>query len=818
MMMQGLQQDVRYALRSLARDRRSALLAILALGLGIGAATVIFSAVYGVILDTFPYKNSGRLVSFSFHDATQAGEYGREFLSIPEFLDFRQQNHVFEDMSGGFGGFAGSKFLYTTGTSTMQLDGGYLSANTFEFFGVPPLLGRWPTPDDAKAGATPVFAMSYKLWTQQFNRDPKIVGQTFTLNGVARTLVAIMPPRFRPGWDDVWITFPLDRSLTAADPVFRDAFVWPMARLKPGVNVEAAAADLDVVAHQLAKVYPDFYPKQFRVTARTLSDRVLGPFKFLIYPLAWAVGLLVLIACSNVANLLLARATVRQHEIAIRMSMGASRMRIVRQFLIESFVLAFAGCLAGWLLGYAGVRAMVPLIPYNFFPQEAVIELNRPVFLFALGLAGLTTLLCGLAPAVHGLRSRLQQGLQNPDKGVGMDLRRGKLRSALVITEVALSIVLLIGAGLMMRTFFAIMQVNLGFDPDRIIAARLALPRDAYKTPEQRIHFYQRVLDRVKALPGVTAASDAINYPLQLGIQSDVTIPGKTHAERWNSAIEACSDGYFQTLQLPLLRGRFFTESEATALRRVVVINQSFARKYFGSDNPVGQTIKFNAFDRWPEMPHNAYFEIIGVSGDIKNAGLRAPIAPEAYLPSGFVGGGSSLLVRTPLDPGILLPAIRNAVWAVDRNVGLGDEGSLTSLLQRDTYGSPKFEFIVMGGLATVGTLLVIIGIFSVMAYTVSLQTHEIGLRMALGAQQGNVLRRILGRGLALIAAGSVLGLLASWGLTRFLTDQIWGVSTTDPWTYGAVVAGVTVVGLGACLVPARRATKVDPMVALRYE
>ena len=585
------------------------------------------------------------------------------------------------------------------------------------------------------------------------------------------------------------------------------------------MSVETAAADLDVVAHQLAKVYPDHYPKQFKVTARSLSDRVLGPFKLLIYPLAGAVGLLLLIACSNVANLLLARATVREHEIAIRMAIGAGRGRIIRQFLVESFVLATAGCLAGWLFAYGGIRAIVPLIPYNFFPQEAVIELNRPVFFFALTLAALTTLFCGLAPAVHGLRGKLQSGLLSANKGSGTNFRHGNLRSALVIIEVALSIVLLVGAGLMMRSFFAVMHVDLGFDPDRIVAARLSPPTGAYEKPEQLRRFLQQVVQRVSALPGVTAAADAMGYPLEGGPSSEITIPGKTHSEQWRSEIELCSDGYFRTLQLPLLRGRYFTKNDDESLHRVVVINQTFARKYFGADDPIGQSTKFNDFDQWPQAPHGVYFEIIGVAGDKKNAGLRAPPMPAAYLPSGTApGAGSSLLVRTSLDTAGLLPAIRREVWAIDRNVALGDEGSLASFLQRDTYGFPKFEFIVMGSLSAVGTLLVVIGIFSVMAYTVSLRTHEIGMRMALGAQQGNVLRMVLGQGLFLVAAGSALGLLASWGLTRLLVNQIWGVSATDLWTYGAVVTSVIVVGLGACLVPALRASQVDPMVALRYE
>lgn len=822
-MLTGWQQDFRYAIRSLAKDRNFTVLAIVALALGIGSATVIFSAIYGVILNTFPYKDSNRLVSFAVHDTTQGGEYGREYLSIMEFLDYRNQNHVFEDMNGGFGGFAGSKFRFSYGDANLEVDGGYLSANTFQFFGVPPILGRWPAPEDTKPGATPVFAMSDRLWARQFNRDPKILGKTFVVNNRPTTLVAIMPPRFRPGWNDVWVQFPLDRSQLAADPEFKDAWVWPMGRLKRGVSVAAAAADLDVVAHHLAQIYPDHYPKQFRITARTLSERVLGPFESLIYPLTGAVILLVLIACSNVANLLLARATVREHEVAIRMSIGAGRMRIVRMFLVESLILAGISCLAGCGLAYMGVRAVVPIIPYNFFPQEAVIELNGHVLLFAIALAAATVLLCGLAPAARLFRHDLQPALESANKGASTPFRHGKLRSALVVAEVALSIMLLVGAGLLMRSFFAVMHVDLGFNPSRILATRIELPPDSHLKPAQSRDFFQQVVERMQSIPGVNGAALAQVYPVEESWYSDITVPGKPHSERWNISVRLCSQDYFRALGVPLLHGRSFTPAEAESEARVAVISQAFARKYFAAGDPIGQTFKIRAFDEWPQAPHDAYFQIVGIARDVRNATLQNPITPEAYIPIPYTwtdsgGLALSLIVESRLEPASLLPAIRQQIWALNRNASLGDEGSLTSFLERDTYGHPKFEFITMTGFAAIGTVLVVIGIFSVMAYIVSLRTHEIGVRMAMGAQQANVLRMVLRKGMTLVVIGIALGLLGSFALMRVLADQIYGISPHDPWTYAVVVLAVAVAGLASCLAPARRAAEVDPMVALRYE
>ena len=811
-------QDFRYAVRSLAKDRAFASLAVLALGLGIGSATVIFSAVYGVILNTFPFEDADQVTSFGIQDLRNPGNGRREFLSIPEFLDYRQQNHVFRDISGEYGGFGSKPVRYSAADGTYEFSADYMSANSFAFFGVNPVVGRLATPEDTRPGATPVFMMSSKVWQKQFNSDPKIVGTSFVLNGTPRTLVGIMPPRFRWGWSEIWIPFSIDRGAVTSDPELAKGWVWCVGRLKPGISLKSAEADLDVAAHQLAKIYPDNYPKQFTVTATRLTDRVVGGFRSLLYPLLAAVLLLVLIACSNVANLLLARATAREGEIALRSSLGAARIRLIQQFLVESFVLATAGCFAGCLLAYIGIKALVPFIPYNAFPQEAVIELNPKVLLFSLGLTVLTTLLCGLAPAIHSLRRDLRSGLASTGKTTNAVFRHGKWRAALVIAEVAFSMVLLVGTGLMMRTFLAITHIDVGFDPSRVLSAHLAFPASSYQTKEQQNQFLDRVLERVGAVPGVAAAANSISPPPQWGARSDIVILGKTHSETWSTTVEMVSEGYFRVLGLQPLRGRLFTTSEIDSARPLLVVNQAFAQKFLTGSDPIGQQVKLNALDEVSDAPH-AYFEIIGVVNDQKNEGLLRRPAPEVFLPDTITGiGERTLLVRSALDPGSLLPAIRRAVWAVDPEVALANAGTLEGFLQRDNFANPQFEAITSGAFAAMGVVLVVIGVFSVMAYTVSLRRHEIGVRMALGAARTHVLTMVLRRGLVLILAGIGLGLFASFALMRYLASQVWGVSLYDPWTYAVVAICVGAVGLAACLAPARRATRIDPIVALRYD
>ncbi len=813
----NLFRDFRFALRSLRKDRRFALIAICALALGMGASTVIFSIIYNGLLNPFPYKNANGISIFQIHDLDQAGVGGRGAFSVHEFLDYREQNHVFEDMVGT----RNSRILYTHHEGAMQLRGAKVTPNTFEFLGVMPILGRWITNEDGRPGAPPVFLMNFKFWQEQFNGDPHVIGATLLLDNQPATLVGIMPPRFQYFGADVWLPLTLSGAPVGnSDPSGQREFIVAEERRKPGVSLEAVAADLDVIAHRLSKVYPKDYPKRFNVWTDTLASDVVGDFKSTLYILLSAVGMLLLIACSNVANLLLTRATTREKEISIRASLGASRGRLIRQLLVESFMLATAGCVAGCILAFGSLKWVVAAIPAdNGLPSEASVTLNLPALLFAAAITLLTTLLFGLAPALHAVHGQLQTRLAGSGKGVNANFGHGSLRSGLVIVEVALSLVLLIGAGLMMRSFFVITHVDLGFNPKNVLVAELSTPNGSYNTPQKVKLLYQQVLQRVATLPGVLAVSESLGVPPYDFAESETTVPGRSHSEAWRSALELCSEGYFQTLGFQATRGRLLSETDIDSARHVVVINETLARKYFGNDDPIGHTIKFNMFDELPGGPKDTYFEIIGVVGDFKNAGLQDPPMPQAFLPYTITGvRDRAILVRTSINPLSMIKGISQEIWAVDHNIALAQTGSLESFLYRFSYARPEFGLKTLGAFAGIGLLLVVIGVFSVMAYTVSLQTHEIGIRLALGAQQTSILTMILTKGMRLMAAGVLIGLLASYYLTRFIASQIWGVSTTDPLTFAAVVIVVVSVGLTACLMPARRAARVDPLVALRYE
>ncbi len=815
----NLIRDFRYALRSLRKDRRFALLAILALALGIGATTVIFSAIDSILLEPFAYPHADRLAIFDIHDVNQPRGYGRGSFSVPEFMDFREQNHVLEDIAGS----SGQDVLYTAKQGAQLFDGAWVTANSFELLGMKPFLGRAITSDDGKPGAAPVFVMSYRLWTNQFNRDPGIVGTTMTLGDQPRTLVGIMPPRFLWGDRDIWMPIYWTHSdLPGTNAGHPRMFLEVVARLKPGVNLHTAAADLNVVAHGLSEVYLKDYPPRFDVMTWTMTDDVVGQFRFTLYALMAAVTMLLLIACCNVANLLLARATARERELAIRASMGASRGRLVRQLLVESFILAAAGCVTGCLFAYFGLKWIRMDAPLFFIPPEAVIALKPAALWFALGVTILTTFLCGLAPALHAVRGDLYPRLIGTGRGSGGGFRHGKLRSGLVIFEVGLSILLLIGAGLMMRTLLALQHVDLGFNPKNILVVRPAFPPGRYDTAVQKQVFFEQALQRIAALPGVIAATEVTTPPAYgySGLGSEVTIPGKTHPESWTTNFRLCSTDYFRTLGIPLIRGRLLSEADVTSARRVVVINQTFAREYFKDEDPIGKQIKFDQLDQIADAPHDAYFEVIGITGDIKNQGLRNAPIPEASLPYTITGAYfRRILVKTAVEPLSILGNVRQEIWAMDSNIALTQTGTIESYLKQYwPYEEPEFAATTLGVFAGIGLALVIIGVFSVMAYSVSLQTQEFGVRMALGAQQNDILKMVLLKGMRLTAAGAVIGVLASYGFTRFLSSQIWGVSSTDPLTFAAVVTVIVLVGLAACWIPARRAARVDPLVALRYE
>jgi predicted permease len=815
-MIPDLWQDLRYGARTLLKRPGFTLIAVLTLALGIGATTTIFSAIWNILLNPFPYTDADRMVVIQIHDMSNPRPRGRAGFQTLEFLDYQEQNRVFEDMMGATGG----DVLYDSGDGMEQFFGCYVTPNTFNFLGVPAQLGRGITPDDARPGAPPVFVMAHKLWARRFNLDPSILGKTFTLNGTPTTLVGIMPPRFSFYFPDLWIARTMDRGA----PLASRQYWFSLAKLKPGVAIQQAQADIELIARRLAKIYPDDYPQNFSVQIVGFVDDVLtmksAQFRKALYTIAAAVGLLLLIACSNVANMLLARATAREKEMAIRSALGGGRMRLVGQLLTESFLLAICGAIAGCLFSYGGIKALVTLIPEDgLIPSEVRIQLNLPALLFSLGAAAGSALLFGLAPALQTVRKDLVEPLKDSSRGGG-GFRRGRLRNALVVFEVALSLVLLSGAGLMMRSFIKLQQMDLGFNPENILYARLPFPEGQYTTAAEKQRFYEQLLPRLRALPGVVAATETTALPPYGGIGSEIDVVGKMRTEKWRAIFQLCGEGYFPTLQLKTNLGRTLSETEVNSARKVAVVNQTFVNRFLGNENPIGQKVRINMLESLPDSPvKDPFFEIIGVISDAKNQGIQEPPMPEMFVPYTITGAFErGIMVRTSTPPLSLLNNVRREIWAMDRNVALTTTGSLEDFLKDNSYAAPRFSLVLMEVFASVGLALVALGVFSVIAYTVARRTHEIGVRMALGAGTADVVRMVLWIGLKLIGLGVGVGLLASFAVSRVIASQLWEVSPRDPLALGAAVIVVALAGLAACYFPARRATRVDPLVALRVE
>jgi predicted permease len=812
-----LWRDLRFAWRGLRKDPRFSIVAIFALALGIGASTAIFSVVDNALFEPLAYKDAGQLVAIKVRDLDKLNGEWRGLFSWEEYQEFAKQNHVFESMVANLQ----DDTIYTSGESNLRLGGNFVTPGTFEFYGVKPFLGRSLEPADYEVGAPPVFVMRYVTWVKRFNADPSWIGKTFNLNGVQRTLVGVAAPRFAWGGADLWMPRGReDRQAMGEGGHLMRRYWGVISRIRPGVSYKEASADLTVIAQRLAPQNPDDYPKHFAIEVDSFEHLVTPPnFRHALAVFSTAVGLLLLIGCGNVANLLLARATVREKEFAVRTAMGASRSRLIRQLLAESFLLAMGGATLGIFLAWAGVKALAAAMPDFTIASETVIEMNGAVLLFAVVTGVCTVFVFGLFPALQASRCDLSESLRDTGKGLTGTGRPARVRNAVVVLEVALSLTLLFTAGLFARTFTALQQVQLGIRIDHVLTARLPLPYERYKTGPQVKSFFGPLLARVKGLPGVEYAAETSTMPPYGAIRGNIEVEGKPSSDKSRALTQLCSEDYFSVIRIPLLEGRTFNQDEVNDARRVVVINRTFQHNYFGNENPIGRRVRLSILTEFPDPVPNPWFDVIGVVGDARNLGLEDPIDPETWIPYTVTGSAMrGILVRTQGNAASMTKPLAREIWAVDPGVAMAEAGTLEYFVDVYTFAMRRFAMWIVGIFAAIGLLLVTIGVYSVVSYTTSRRTHEIGIRMALGAARADVLRMVLSHGAQLLLLGIVVGLGLSLGAAQVIVNQLWGVSPHDPLTLGSVAALLLIVGLVACWIPARRATRTNPVNALRYE
>ena len=808
-------QDLRYGARMLWKSRGFTLVAVAALALGIGATTAIFSVVNAVLLRPLPYPEPERLVmAWGYKDVLAHSAS----VSYADFADWRDQTQTLEHVAAYQ---SSGTLLRQNDAEPEPISGANVAADLFPLLRVQPVVGRAFTRAEDQAAAAPVVVIGYALWQRRFNADPHVVGQQIRLGSTSATVVGVLPEGFRFPAAARRTEFlrPLAQALGEATKRRSAYNLRVVARLKPGVTPAQAEAEMRAVGARLEQQYPD---EGFRLGARmlTLHEATVGRVRTSLLVLLGAVGLVLLIACANVANLLLARAAARYREMAIRVALGASRLRVVRQLLTESLLLAVLGGTGGVLLALWGVDLLIAASPLDI-PRLKDTGLDAGVLAFTAGVTLLTGIVFGLAPALQASRVELHETLKEGGRSATEGKGRHRLRGLLVVAEVALSLVLLVGAGLLARSFARLSEVNPGFDPQNVLTTGISLAKAKYPgAAEQRVAF-DEILGRVRALPGVESA--AFIYPLPFGGSSTANtflIAGRTTPrpeDKPSSNYRLVSADYFKTLAVPLRRGRAFDNHDAANAPLVVIVNESFARRFFAGADPVGQHIVIERGDsdevQQPER------EIVGVVGDVHSEGLDVAAGPEFYVPySQAPEAYMDLVVRTSAaNAAGMGTALRDAIRQVDREQYVPAVEPVTQLIA-DSFARRRFDALLTGLFAAVALLLASLGIFGVTAYTVTQRTHEIGVRMALGAQRGDVLRLVLGQGLRLVLCGLALGLAASLALTRVLADLLYGVTPTDPLTFAAVALLLTFVALLACYLPARKATKVDPMVALRYE
>jgi putative ABC transport system permease protein len=800
-----LLQDIRYALRTLAKTPGVTLIAVLTLGLGIGATATVFSCVNALFLRPFPYADPLALVALR-SDNPARGWIGSS-VSYPNFADWREQAQSYTGMAA----HSGQSFNMSGGDEPERLEGEAISWNMFGLLGVAPMLGRDFVPADDEPGAAPVVLLSAALWERRFGADSALVGRSISLNGRPYTVVGIMPPPHQfPDDAQLWVT--LSRPRTERRGM---NFLNVIGRLRDGVTAEAAHAELVGIAGRLAAQYPDDN-RDWSASVVPLREDEVGEYKTVLALMMGAVGFVLLIACANVANLLLSRAAARHREMAIRAALGAGRLRIVRQLLTESVLLALGGAVLGIVIALWGVDLIVAAVPADR-PFWMVFTIDQRVLAFTAAVALGTGLLFGLAPAWQVTRTDLHDSLKEGSRGAGTGGGRQRLRHTLVVAQVALSMILLVGAALMIRSFLRLQRVDPGFDRQNMLASTVVLSGQRYDSTRARAGFFEDLLSRLRALPGVTGAAASQAPPLSgSGSTSTFTVEGQTvqTGEQPEGNWQAVTGGYLTLLGVPITRGRDLTDRDVRDSARVAVVNRTMAERFWPGDDPLGKRFRFGGADE----ADSEWFTIVGVAGNVRHGRLGEPPENQFYIAySQAAYRGMVVLLRTAGDPTALAPALRREVRAVDPQLPVFELETMNEMYRQSLW-EQRLYGAMFGSFAAVALLLAAVGLYGVMAYMVTLRTHEIGVRMALGAQRRDMLRLVVRRGLTLAGLGVAIGLVGAFAVTGLLRGFLFGVTATDPLSFLGIPLILSLVALLASWVPARRATRVDPILALRYE
>jgi putative ABC transport system permease protein len=821
--MNTLWQDLRYGARMLLKNPGISFVVVLALALGIGANTAIFSVVDAVLLRPLPYEESDRLV-FLNETSKSMDEIS---ISYPNFTDWRNQNQVFEKI----GVYNRSNYNLTGTGEAERIITGQVSADMFAALRANPAIGRLFTNDEDKPGGAPVAVLSYPLWQRRFGGQTSIVNQQLTFNNKSYTVIGIMPEGFQfPSRVEMWVPV----GQLSGDPNWQQRGNHPglygVARLKPGVSFEQAKAEMDKIGANLSAQYPNEVGGN-GIGVRPLLEIFVGDIRRALWVLFAAVAFVLLIACANIANLLLARAQSRQREMAIRSAMGAGRWRIARQLLTESVLLALIGGALGLLVARWGIQLILYISP-DAIPRSTEIAMDWRVLGFTLGIAFLTGLVFGLVPALQAGAVDVHETLKETGRGV---TRRHWLRSSLVVVEVATTLVLLIGAGLMIRSFYRLQSVNPGFSYDHLTSFTVALPRTKYSTIDLRDQFFSRLLENLRALPGVESTAAASGLPLgNNGWQTSFVVDGQPPpAPGQTPLMEACqvTPDYFRTMNIPLKKGRFFDQHDdrssiagkdlskltepqrGIAALNSIIIDEEFANRYWPNQDAVGKRIRLGTA---PDAP---VLTVQGVVGRVKMEGLSQDSKRvQGYFPFAQIGGGSmTVILKAAGDPNQLIGAVRQQVKAIDSDQPIYNVRTMDQI-RAESVAPERLNLTLLSIFAGIALVLAVVGIYGVMSYSVTQRTHEIGIRMAVGAQPWDVFRMVIGQGMMLALIGIVVGLIGAFGLTRLMATMLFGVEPTDPATFAAIALLLILVALVACYLPSRRATKVDPMISLRYE